>query len=73
MSKTASSAGGSTVAIVGMAGRFPGAPDLDTFWHNLRDGVDSISVLTADDTGVTGASAADPNYVPARGVLEGAD
>ncbi|HYH47754.1 MAG TPA: amino acid adenylation domain-containing protein, partial [Thermoanaerobaculia bacterium] len=26
------------VAVVGMAGRFPGAADLDQFWHNLRDG-----------------------------------
>jgi len=27
------------IAIVGLAGRFPGAPDLETFWRNLRDGV----------------------------------
>ena len=26
------------VAVVGMAGRFPGAPDLDVFWRNLREG-----------------------------------
>ncbi|MGE0719594.1 MAG: SDR family NAD(P)-dependent oxidoreductase, partial [Alphaproteobacteria bacterium] len=31
------------VAVIGMAGRFPGAPDLDTFWRNLRDGVDSVT------------------------------
>ncbi|MES4907734.1 beta-ketoacyl synthase N-terminal-like domain-containing protein, partial [Streptomyces sp. NPDC000395] len=30
------------VAIVGMAGRFPGAADLDEYWRNLRDGVESI-------------------------------
>ncbi|MFD5738065.1 beta-ketoacyl synthase N-terminal-like domain-containing protein, partial [Streptomyces sioyaensis] len=30
------------VAIVGMAGRFPGAGDLTEFWSNLRDGVESI-------------------------------
>ncbi len=28
------------IAIVGMAGRFPGAADVDTFWRNLRDGVE---------------------------------
>ncbi|MES4909626.1 beta-ketoacyl synthase N-terminal-like domain-containing protein, partial [Streptomyces sp. NPDC000395] len=32
----------SGVAIVGMAGRFPGAADLDEYWRNLRDGVESI-------------------------------
>ena len=33
------------IAIIGMAGRFPGAPDLDAFWGNLRDGVESIELL----------------------------
>src|SRR5205814_340151 len=31
------------VAIVGMACRFPGAPDLDTFRRNLEAGVDAIA------------------------------
>ncbi|WP_306215900.1 polyketide synthase, partial [Actinoplanes sp. RD1] len=31
------------VAIIGMAGRFPSAPDLDAFWALLRDGVDAIT------------------------------
>lgn len=31
------------VAIVGMAGRFPGARDLTEFWRNLAGGVDSIT------------------------------
>src|SRR6476661_6439162 len=30
------------VAVVGMACRVPGAQTLDTFWHNLCDGVDSV-------------------------------
>ena len=33
---------GIEIAIVGMAGRFPGAIDIDAFWRNLRDGVESI-------------------------------
>ena len=33
--------------IVGMAGRFPGARISKAFWHNLRDGVESIRVLHA--------------------------
>ena len=30
------------IAIIGMAGRFPGAPDLDTFWDNIAAGRASI-------------------------------
>ena len=29
------------IAVVAMAGRFPGAPDLDTFWDNLVNGRDA--------------------------------
>ena len=35
----------STIAIVGMAGRFPGARNTAEFWRNLRDGVESIRDL----------------------------
>jgi amino acid adenylation domain-containing protein len=35
------------VAIVGLDLRFPGAPNPDTFWHNLRDGVDAITEVPA--------------------------
>jgi len=31
------------VAVVGMAGRFPGAANLEEFWRNLRGGVESIT------------------------------
>lgn len=31
------------IAIIGMACIFPKAPDLDTYWRNLRDGVDAIT------------------------------
>jgi len=34
------------IAIIGMAGRFPQAKNLDEFWQNLREGVESISVLS---------------------------
>ncbi|XXT21474.1 SDR family NAD(P)-dependent oxidoreductase [Sorangium sp. So ce429] len=36
-------AAGEPIAIIGMSGCFPGAPDLDAFWDNLRDGKDSIT------------------------------
>ena len=34
---------GSDLAVIGMAGRFPGVPNLEVFWQNLRDGVESVS------------------------------
>jgi acyl transferase domain-containing protein len=64
------------IAIVGMAGRFPGAADVDAFWRNLRDGVDCITHFSADAlraAGVPEAALRDPAYVPARGVLADAD
>ena len=36
---------GQGVAIVGMAGRFPGARSVDELWQNLLDGVESVSAL----------------------------
>ncbi|WP_212054154.1 amino acid adenylation domain-containing protein [Bradyrhizobium elkanii] len=33
------------IAIIGMSGRFPGADDIDQFWKNLCEGVESISTL----------------------------
>lgn len=37
---------GLDIAIIGVAGRFPGAQDVDAFWQNLRDRVESIAALT---------------------------
>jgi acyl transferase domain-containing protein/acyl carrier protein len=62
------------VAIVGMAGRFPGARDLSAFWQNLCGGVESIVAL--DDArlealGVAEGLRRDPRYVKASAALEG--
>jgi phthiocerol/phenolphthiocerol synthesis type-I polyketide synthase E len=64
------------VAVVGMAGRFPGAGDLAELWDNLRRGIESISRFTAEEmraAGVGPALVADPRWVPAGGVLADAD
>ena len=37
------------IAIIGMAGRFPGAKNVDEFWQNLRDGVESISFFSEEE------------------------
>ncbi|GAB1694995.1 amino acid adenylation domain-containing protein [Krasilnikovia sp. M28-CT-15] len=58
------------VAIVGMAGRFPAAPDLETFWRNLCDRVDAIVECSADDAGSQDpALLADPDFVRMAGPI----
>lgn len=39
----------SDIAIIGMACRFPGANNPRSFWQNLRNGVESISVFRDDE------------------------
>lgn len=55
------------IAVVGMAGRFPGADSVDALWENLRDGVDASVRLTEEELLESGEDPdliADPNYVP---------
>jgi acyl transferase domain-containing protein len=61
------------IAIVGMAGRFPGAATVDDLWRNIRDGVDAVRDLTDDEilaAGVPASALADPAYVKAGPVLD---
>ncbi|VTU20194.1 Polyketide synthase PksJ [Variovorax sp. PBL-E5] len=61
------------VAIIAMAGRFPGAADVEQFWDNLRAGRESITFFSDDalDPSVSAALRADLAYVRARGVVDG--
>ncbi|MFY0566791.1 beta-ketoacyl synthase N-terminal-like domain-containing protein [Archangium lansingense] len=64
------------IAIVGMAGRFPGAPDVEAFWRNLREGVEGIRSFTDDELrarGVPEAALRSSDFVKAGAVLEGVD
>lgn len=66
----------SGIAVVGMAGRFPGAPDVDTFWANLVAGTESISFFTDAElraAGVPESLRRRSSYVPAKGVLTGVE
>ncbi|MBW4685869.1 MAG: acyltransferase domain-containing protein [Komarekiella atlantica HA4396-MV6] len=61
------------IAIVGMSGRFPGAKDIDEFWHNLENGVESISFFSNNevaDLNLEEEILHDPNYVKAAPILE---
>ncbi|MGC3976728.1 MAG: beta-ketoacyl synthase N-terminal-like domain-containing protein [Nitrospira sp.] len=67
---------GLDIAIIGMAGRFPGAPDVETFWDNLCAGKESISELSfqqLSEAGVERQTAERRNYVKARAILEEVD
>ncbi|MET8700108.1 beta-ketoacyl synthase N-terminal-like domain-containing protein [Kitasatospora sp. NPDC004723] len=60
------------IAVVGMAGRFPGAADLDAYWSNLVAGRISVSRLDRAEllaAGVPAAQLDEPGYVPVRGTL----
>jgi non-ribosomal peptide synthase protein (TIGR01720 family) len=61
------------IAVIGMAGRFPRAKNVDELWRLLRDGVEAISFFTDEEliaAGIDAARVREPNYVKAKGVLE---
>ena len=62
------------IAIVGMAGRFPGARDVEELWQNLRDGVDCVYRFGDEELLAAGVDAAllrHPRYVKAGGLVDG--
>ena len=61
------------IAIVGLAGRFPDAPDIASFWRNLKAGHESIRDLAPDeiDDDFDAATRASPTYVARRPILDG--
>jgi acyl transferase domain-containing protein len=65
------SAGGTDIAIIGMAGRFPGAKTLEQFWRNLCDGVESVSIFP-EPPGLP-ANLSSGKYVPVRAVVTDID
>ncbi|MCP4294857.1 MAG: non-ribosomal peptide synthetase, partial [Proteobacteria bacterium] len=64
------------IAIIGMAGRFPGASNIDEFWENLKNGTESITTFTKDELlkeGIPDDIIEDSNYVPSKGYLKDSD
>ena len=65
-----------SIAIVGMAGRFPDASNLEVFWSNLAAGLESLVDFSDEEilaAGIDPALIAQPNYVKKGTVLEGAE
>jgi amino acid adenylation domain-containing protein len=64
---------GLEIAVIGMAGRFPGAGNINEFWENLKNGIESIWFFTdqeLNEAGVDPQLLKDSKYVKAYGVLE---
>ncbi|HEX8186500.1 MAG TPA: type I polyketide synthase, partial [Blastocatellia bacterium] len=67
---------GLEIAVIGMAARFPGAKNTEQFWRILREGVNTVTFFTDEEllsAGVAPGLLREPNYVKARGMVEGVD
>ena len=65
----------SSIAIIGMAGRFPGAKTLDAFWENLKNGTDVLRHFSEEDLRgrVPPEVLRAPNFIKAGYVLDDAE
>ena len=71
---TAAGAVAGAVAVVGLAGRFPGAGSVDELWQVVRDGRETLTRFDPAELAAAGvAGAGRPDYVPVRGVLDGVE
>ncbi len=63
------------VAIIGMVGRFPGAGNVDEFWRNLAEGLESTTFFEDEelDPSIDPNLCKDPSYVKARGIISGGE
>jgi amino acid adenylation domain-containing protein len=63
------------VAVIGMSGRFPGANTIDELWSLLKGGRETTRFFTDTelDPAVPASMRQNPQYVKARGVIDGAD
>ncbi|MEM7393617.1 MAG: type I polyketide synthase, partial [Verrucomicrobiota bacterium] len=66
------------IAVIGMAGRFPGAEDVDTFWEQLKSGADAVTEIPPSRWDIAGFYDPDPktpdrSYSKWGGFLDGVD
>ncbi|WP_342648414.1 amino acid adenylation domain-containing protein [Mucilaginibacter sp. CSA2-8R] len=66
---------GGDIAVIGIAGRFPGADDTDQLWDLLKEGREGIRFFAENelDANVPQQKRKSPDYVKARGVINHAD
>jgi acyl transferase domain-containing protein/acyl carrier protein len=61
------------IAIIGIAGRFPKAKNIEQFWQKLRDGVELITFFTDEELRAEGATEEmlnDPTFVKAGALMD---
>ena len=75
LAQAASSSYSTDTAVIGMAGRFPGANTVEKLWEVLKGGRETIRFfpLNEIDSSISEALRNDPAYVPARGIIDQAD
>ena len=61
------------IAIIGLAGRFPGAPNVQAFWDNLAAGVESITRFAPGELELPPPAGSGEAFVPARGIVADVD
>ena len=64
------------IAIIGMAGRFPGAKNLEEYWELLSQGKESVTFFSNQElkeSGVSSSTYNNPNFIKAAPILEDAD
>ncbi|MCP4154674.1 MAG: acyltransferase domain-containing protein, partial [bacterium] len=62
-----------SIAVIGMTCRFPGAENINEFWENLKNGIESITFFShkeLEEAGVPLQILEKPNYVKASGILK---
>ncbi len=63
---------GLEIAVIGMAARFPGAPNISAFWKLLEQGIESVTFLTEEElveAGIPEETARNPRYVKCKGAV----
>jgi acyl transferase domain-containing protein/thioesterase domain-containing protein len=74
MSETASNP--NAIAVIGMAGRFPGAGSIEAYWHAIAAGTECITRFSDEQLlaqGVARELLRKPNYVKSAPIAEGLD
>jgi len=63
------------IAVVGIAGQFPGSSDCDEFWKNLREGREGLTFFTDEEVEAAGCDLGTTRgkRVRSRGVVDNAD
>jgi amino acid adenylation domain-containing protein len=73
--ETGSATGSEDIAVIAMAGRFPGAGTIEELWDLLKEGKETISFFTEEelDSQIDEEVRNNPDYVKARGIINQAE